>query len=203
VSADTFRAICAELLNGLDELAHPRYPFPGYTRCAMDRARTLLAQPEPEGLTDEMILATVRPLYGDQMAADMGAADDLRTIHTFLASRPTPQPQSEWLTVMEIIELHTWLENEWRANNDGEDLPMVDFARAVEATVLARWCRPTPQPVAVSERPWEREGWCDAEGRCWIYMPDIGTSPRWRLTDPRDIGPYHTHSLPANALPTP
>jgi len=38
-------------------------------------------------------------------------------------------------TVMEIIELHDWLEDEWRANNDGEDLPMVDFARAV----LARW----------------------------------------------------------------
>jgi hypothetical protein len=38
-------------------------------------------------------------------------------------------------TVMEIIELHTWLEDEWRANNDGEDLPMVDFARGV----LAKW----------------------------------------------------------------
>ena len=35
----------------------------------------------------------------------------------------------------EIIELHTWLEDEWRANNDGEDLPMVDYARAV----LAKW----------------------------------------------------------------
>jgi hypothetical protein len=36
---------------------------------------------------------------------------------------------------MEIIELHTWMEDEWRANNDGEDLPMVDYARAV----LAKW----------------------------------------------------------------
>ena len=50
-----FRAMCAELLNGLDELAHPRYPFPGYTRCAMDRARALLAQPVAEGPTDEEI----------------------------------------------------------------------------------------------------------------------------------------------------
>jgi hypothetical protein len=23
-----------------------------------------------------------------------------------------------------------------------------------------------PAPVPVSERPWERDGWCDAEGRC-------------------------------------
>jgi hypothetical protein len=45
------------------------------------------------------------------------------------------QPEQVAPTVMEIIELHTWLEDEWRANNDGEDLPMVDFARAV----LAKW----------------------------------------------------------------
>jgi hypothetical protein len=45
------------------------------------------------------------------------------------------QPEQVAPTVMEIIELHTWLEDEWRANNGGEDLPMVDFARAV----LAKW----------------------------------------------------------------
>ena len=47
------------------------------------------------------------------------------------------QPVAERPTVMEIIELHTWMEDEWRANNDGEDLPMVDYARAV----LAKWGR--------------------------------------------------------------
>ena len=47
------------------------------------------------------------------------------------------QPVAERPTVMEIIELHTWLEDEWRANNDGEDLPTLDFARAV----LAKWGR--------------------------------------------------------------
>lgn len=45
------------------------------------------------------------------------------------------QPEPQGPTVMEIIELHDWLEAEWRANNDGEDLPVLDFARAV----LARW----------------------------------------------------------------
>ena len=47
------------------------------------------------------------------------------------------QPVAEGPTVMEIIELHTWLEDEWRANNDGEDLPTLDFARAV----IAKWGR--------------------------------------------------------------
>jgi hypothetical protein len=45
------------------------------------------------------------------------------------------QPVAKRPTVMEIIELHSWLEDEWRANNDGEDLPTVDFALAV----LAKW----------------------------------------------------------------
>ena len=30
------------------------------------------------------------------------------------------QPEQVAPTVMEIIELHTWMEDEWRANNDGE-----------------------------------------------------------------------------------
>jgi hypothetical protein len=36
--------------------------------------------------TDEEILRAVRPLYGDQIAADMGAEDDLRTAHAILDS---------------------------------------------------------------------------------------------------------------------
>jgi hypothetical protein len=49
------------------------------------------------------------------------------------------QPEPVAPTVMEIIELHSWLDDEWQANNDGEDLPALDFARAV----LARWGTPT------------------------------------------------------------
>lgn len=60
----------------------------------------------------------------------------------------------------------------------------------------------TPQPVPVSKRL-PGPGDCDAEGRCWIHMPDMGTAPSWRLVDPREIGPYHTHWLPAHALPVP
>ena len=89
------------------------------------------------------------------------------------------EPVAEAPTVMEIIELHTWLEDEWRANNDGEDLPTLDFARAV----LAKWGHPTPQPVAVSERLPGPED-CLDEGWGWFFNEGIG----W---------------LPANALPIP
>jgi hypothetical protein len=60
-------------------------------------------------------------------AAAQAMVDRART----LLARPKPAAP----TLMKIIELHDWLEDEWRANNDGEDLPVLDFARAV----LARW----------------------------------------------------------------
>jgi hypothetical protein len=59
------------------------------------------------------------------------------------------------------------------------------------------------QPVPVSERPWEREDWCDAEGRCWMGDPgDAEFIPSWRLCRPEDA-PSMTCSLPYWALPVP
>lgn len=107
------------------------------------------------------------------------------------------QPEPQGPTVMGIIELHTWMEDEWRANNDGEDLPVVDFARGV----LARWGRPAIEPVPVSERLPGRKD-CDAEGCCWA----IGKRGDWMCV--HTIGrswsnPIYTHWLPHWALPVP
>ena len=64
---------------------------------------------------------------------------------------------------------------------------------------LARYARPTTQPVPVSERPWKREGWCDAEGRCYGWDGDYW----WMVGNPGAANETITHWLPANALPTP
>jgi hypothetical protein len=48
-----FRALCQELLQGLDENRHPEVRYPGHLRIVMAHARALLAQPEPQGPTDE------------------------------------------------------------------------------------------------------------------------------------------------------
>jgi hypothetical protein len=63
---------------------------------------------------------------------------------------------------------------------------------------LARWGRPAIQPVAVAARPWEREGWCDAGGRCWWF--NRAGIPEWQLASG---GPYGDFSLPHHALPIP
>lgn len=64
----------------------------------------------------------------------------------------------------------------------------------------ARWGRPAAAPAPVSERPWEHQGWCDKDGRCWFGWADEPDAS-WSFCKPseRDTA---TVSLPAHALPT-
>lgn len=115
------------------------------------------------------------------------------------------EPAQEGPTDEELLSLDQ-LRDTWNAQADAanswDELGVDEIIWWAQRQALARWGRPAPQPVQVSERLPGAED-CDAEGRCWIHMPDIGTAPSWRLVDPREIGPYHTHWLPANALPIP
>jgi hypothetical protein len=75
----------------------------------------------------------------------------------------------------------------------------LDFARAI----LQRYATPQPSPVPVAERPWEREGWCNAEGKCWFLMEICGDLA-WELEDPSSTITFGRIScLPHNALPVP
>ena len=65
--------------------------------------------------------------------------------------------------------------------------------------------RPAPEPVSVDQRPWERKGWCDADGRCWLFGKVEGD---WRLMSATNSGlpslKYcFSHALPHWALPVP
>jgi hypothetical protein len=90
------------------------------------------------------------------------------------------------------------------------------------AAALLRQPAPAPAPVPVAERPWEREGWCDAEGRCWLLTTE-DEYPQWRLHSVEGHQPggsmiwvpvdsttgamvdtfYASHSLPHWAIPLP
>ena len=80
-----------------------------------------------------------------------------------------------------------------KLSGDSMNATAVDYARAV----LDRWGRPTPQPVAVSER-WPDFSDCDPQERVWAWNPALD---HWKLS--RINRSVHTHWLPANALPTP
>ena len=109
---DQFRAMCAELTDA--ELANA--------------ARKALGEPSYATELHYFLSEDSNEYEPLMLAIRAGiAADRARAL--------LAQPVAKRPTVMEIIELHSWLEDEWRANNDGEDLPTLDFALAL----LARW----------------------------------------------------------------
>jgi hypothetical protein len=67
---------------------------------------------------------------------------------------------------------------------------------------VARLGRPAITPIPLSERPWERDGWCDSGGCCWMGdAGGCGFVPSWRLCKPSDS--CLAWCLPAHALPLP
>jgi hypothetical protein len=105
------------------------------------------------------------------------------------------QPEPEGVTDKEI-------EQEAIANADTDDEYRA-FKRGA-FFVQERISRPTTEPVPVSERPWEREGWCDAEGRCWFLFEGSSLlKPCWVLGEPGEGILTHSFSLPHHALPIP
>jgi hypothetical protein len=73
---------------------------------------------------------------------------------------------------------------------------------AVCGAVLQRYARPAITPVPVIERPWEREGFCDAEGRCWFSAQAVG-GHYWSLWPRQKWLPGTGYCLPHWALPIP
>jgi hypothetical protein len=88
-------------------------------------------------------------------------------------------------------------------NPDAVDLNADQYELELEIrkarAILTRYARPAIEPVPVSERPWEREGWCDAEGRCYGWDGDYW----WMVGNPGAANETITHCLPHWALPVP
>jgi hypothetical protein len=156
-----WRKTCAELIENvrylIDCVDRDCFDPVALMECRehLSQTRTALAQPEPEGLTDQDL-------------------DDLAN------------------------EMLDWNCEGWRA-----------YARAVIAADRTRYARPTIEPVPVSERPWEREGWCDAEGRCWWGRVEGNPgNPEWFLAGLSEIEGFYEIGdwivlLPHHALPVP
>ena len=138
-----WRALCAELLSALENEGYAHWVIrPDEDKLCL-RARAALAQPEPEGPTDDELLALT----------DYGVS----------------------------------------AESIG---PLV-------STILSRWGRPAIKPVPVAERPWEREGWCDAEGNLWAEHISREGTASWRYANRDFLGGWCQRCIPHHALPLP
>ena len=152
-------------------------------------------------LTDEQLLKCFKiatPCYNmedwkrelDGMRAAI-AAD--RALCARLAVEPAP--------VNELVDLAHELRKtaEYLQGGCGwaKALDAIERAAILIESNALRLIAPTP----VSERPWERDGWCDNNGWCWGFDAD-DTDPCWSFDKPEGC-PTWTHLLPHNALPIP
>jgi hypothetical protein len=154
-----YRAELQLLFDAAESFTEPALGHHRAWEAAMDRARTLLDQPEPEGLTDEDLLRTYglskrdHCYEGDSHDWPKKAerAATVAGLRAVLArhGRPTPQPDTEGLTDEELDALaqQCYAPVEVYHGRFGEfALDGLRYARAVIAADRAR--RPTPQPPA-------------------------------------------------------
>ncbi len=205
-----YRAMCDELVEELEDwIVCDDESEIADALSLIDRARTLLAQPEPPELTDEELLRTYGkakrdhcyegelddwPKKAERAASVAGlraaiAADRARW------GRPTPQPPADG-EVAEMVRYGI----AWNASLASPPLvPMEDGYWTPWHVAAELLQRQHPQPVPLAERPWERDGWCDSEGRCWCF---VDHDRQWTLRKP-EPWVYDTYCLPFHALPVP
>jgi len=169
-----YRALCAELLAALDRQAASDPEADG--GLLRHRARAALAQPEPA-----CVACDGSPAPENSPCAVCGA----------VWAKPEPVGATD-----EELKAAYW-EAFVDAASCGADESWLSGLRAV-----ARWGRPAITPIPVSERPWEREGFCDAEGRCWLSAHAVG-GHFWHLWPQQKWLPGTGYCLPHWALPIP
>jgi hypothetical protein len=120
---------------------------------------------------------------------------------------PLPQAGAEIITEeWDALKERLWDQHETVGHQGERCMWFSGFDAALDEAraVLARWGGVAVQPVPVSERPWERPGWCDAGGYCWRFDPC--ENGWWSYGAPLDLmgspSPW-THMLPHWALPVP
>jgi hypothetical protein len=125
------------------------------------------------------------------------------------------QPEGEGPSDQELASFLVDRHRERMESESAFSCPDFDGAKARAAriadarAVLARWGRPAPapKPIPVIERPWERDGWRDTEGRCWFC--NAYSMGRWNYQLPPDseqdwgILGTETHCLPHWAIARP
>ena len=161
-----------------------------------------LAEPEPEGSTDEALASFTAWFCRNYPGPDtVICRPEWHAPRVFRAAahaiarwgRQTAPPAEG-----EVAELVAWLRDHAYVLNPSAERK----ARRI-CVLLQHQALPG---VAVSERLPGPEDW-DAEGRCWWFIPASvmpnGTCPCWCLAPAESPRPWFTHWRPANALPIP
>lgn len=202
-----FRALCSELVEVLvDEYGYcaeyrQGLPLtPSVVSELLTRARAALAEGDGVGPTDEEI----RQVYCESMELTSSPASlgpmPVMFGRAILARYGTTHPRSIPpldATRQLILRLTAEL-----ARLHDSDPPTLDLIAEARAFIDAAH----PRPIPVSERPWERDGFCDVDGRFWAGwtdFPSAGTVAGWTLCRADQVDGDETHALPAAAIQLP
>ena len=160
---DTFRALCAELLRGLDENRHPEVRYPGHLRQIMASARAALADEPavPEGREPASVVAkpsdeeldllviaiqALTPHQPDATTHNLAAVNRGRELLRDALtrwSRPAPAPQVEG----EVAELVRDLNREVEAFVAGES--SLRWLRGSDLVRIAKLLQSLASPAAL------------------------------------------------------
>ena len=173
--------------------------------CPTPGACSCVEPPAPEADAALSLAAIIRSVDGSHSLGAAALADAILS-HPDAASvfQPPAPDHIPGATKMvadgdgEREEMAQWLE---RFYEYAYELGRPDWGHMTTRTA-ALLRQPAPAPVPVSDRPWEREEWCDAEGRCWWGMPaDEFFSPDWTLGTHEDIEDFYSDAMPQFCLP--
>jgi hypothetical protein len=159
--------------------------------------------PEHKGRDLELLEAFYRACQSEGGTADEVA---LRGLKAVLA---LAQPEPEGVTARELQWPPSVAQGCHEAAAEAEPGSPMQQLLVAAGDLLENYARPAIQPVAVAERPWEREGWCDAEGRCWWGRPSEELcNSDWHLATRAEVEEFCSDcmpivSLPHHALPIP
>ncbi len=164
--------------------------------------------PDPEGKRYGMPAPTPAPaLDADTLRKvwrEAAWGERWATLVDYIALAVEAQRAPSWdppATDGEREELARWLEEE--RGDHGVTAYNETKERVARIATLLRQPAPAVVAVAVDERPWERDGWCDAEGRCWAEHISREGTVSWRLAKVEDMGGWCARVLPAHAIPQP
>jgi hypothetical protein len=218
-----YRALCAELHTAV-QLYTGQNPAAAETpanelvarlMAALAATAAALAQPEPEGVTEEWDAIKDRlwrhyettGYQGERFIyqGDFDTALDVARQELARFARPAIEP--EGVTARELQWPPSVAQGCHEAAAEAEPGSPMQQLLVAAGDLLENYARPTIEPVPVAERLPGPED-CDAERRCWWHAPEtdtkcgiwcLGPGPNCRPPD----GFGETHWLPHHALPIP
>jgi len=163
----------------------------------MSRVAAALAQNEP----------VERPIWTEGVCGD-GAAilkdGVMQPIESVIAALNAaelaqPEPEDDEIDEEAATVIPWLLEEAAQAADAGQ--PYAAGKLTLAAQLLGER-RPATKPVPVAERPWERDGWCDAERKCWWGRPSEELcNSDWFLATRAEVEEFCDDCLPVVSLP--